>query len=46
MLTATVPLEGGALPDLLGGAGLAYLLDTAPTQDIQQFFTRYAGTYQ
>jgi WhiB family redox-sensing transcriptional regulator len=32
VLTATVPLDGGALPDLLGGAGLAYLLDTAPAQ--------------
>ena len=29
MLTATVPLDGGALPDLLGGAELAHLLDTA-----------------
>jgi WhiB family redox-sensing transcriptional regulator len=28
-LTATVPLDGGALPDLLGGAELAHLLDTA-----------------
>ena len=32
MLTATVPLDGGALPDLLGGAELAHLLDTAPSQ--------------
>ncbi|HEV7451966.1 MAG TPA: WhiB family transcriptional regulator [Pseudonocardiaceae bacterium] len=31
MLTATVPLDGGALPDLLGGAELAHLLDTAPS---------------
>ena len=30
VLTATVPLDGGALPDLLGGAELAHLLDTAP----------------
>jgi WhiB family redox-sensing transcriptional regulator len=30
-LTATVPLDGGALPDLLGGAELAHLLDTAPS---------------
>ncbi|MGH3786936.1 MAG: WhiB family transcriptional regulator [Pseudonocardiaceae bacterium] len=30
MLTATVPLDGGALPDLLGGEELAHLLDTAP----------------
>lgn len=29
MLTATVPLDGGALPDVLGGAELAHLLDTA-----------------
>ena len=29
MLTATVPLDGGALPDLLSGAELAHLLDTA-----------------
>lgn len=31
MLTATVALDGGALPDLLGGAELAHLLDTAPS---------------
>jgi WhiB family redox-sensing transcriptional regulator len=31
VLTATVPLDGGALPDLLGGAELAHLLDTAPS---------------
>ena len=31
MLTATVPLDGGALPDLLVGAELAHLLDTAPS---------------
>jgi WhiB family transcriptional regulator, redox-sensing transcriptional regulator len=31
VLTATVPLDGGALPDLPGGAELAHLLDTAPT---------------
>ncbi|MGH3898635.1 MAG: WhiB family transcriptional regulator [Pseudonocardiaceae bacterium] len=31
MLTATVPLDGGALPDLLGGAELAHLLNTAPS---------------
>ncbi|MGH3514547.1 MAG: WhiB family transcriptional regulator [Pseudonocardiaceae bacterium] len=29
MLTATVPLDGGALPDLLSAAELAHLLDTA-----------------
>ncbi|PZS19870.1 MAG: WhiB family transcriptional regulator [Pseudonocardiales bacterium] len=29
MLTATVPLDRGALPDVLGGAELAHLLDTA-----------------
>lgn len=29
MSTATVPLDGGALPDLLGGAELAHLRDTA-----------------
>ncbi len=29
MLTATVPLDGGALPDQPGGAELAHLLDTA-----------------
>jgi WhiB family redox-sensing transcriptional regulator len=29
--TATAPLDGGALPDLLGGAELASLLDTAPS---------------
>lgn len=29
MLTATVPLDGGALPDVLGGAELAHLLDSA-----------------
>ena len=28
MLTATVPLDGGALPDVLGGAALAHLLAT------------------
>jgi WhiB family redox-sensing transcriptional regulator len=31
-LTATVPLNGGALPDLLGGAELPHLLDTAPSE--------------
>lgn len=31
MLTATVPLDSGALPDLLGGAELAPLLDTVPS---------------
>jgi WhiB family transcriptional regulator, redox-sensing transcriptional regulator len=31
VLTATVALDGGALPDLLGGAELAHLLDTAPS---------------
>jgi WhiB family transcriptional regulator, redox-sensing transcriptional regulator len=31
VLTATVPLDGGALPNLLGGAELAHLLDTVPT---------------
>jgi WhiB family transcriptional regulator, redox-sensing transcriptional regulator len=31
VLTATVPLDGGALPDLPGGAELAHLLDTAPS---------------
>ena len=31
MLTATVPLDGAALPDLSGGAELAYLLDTVPS---------------
>ena len=31
MLTATVPLDGGAWPDLLGGAEPAHLLDTAPS---------------
>lgn len=31
MSTATVPLDGGALPDLLGAAELAHLLDTAPS---------------
>jgi len=30
VLTATVPLDSGALPDLLGGAELAHLLNTAP----------------
>ena len=30
MLTATVPLDGGALPDLMGGAELAHLLDAVP----------------
>jgi WhiB family redox-sensing transcriptional regulator len=29
VFTATVPLDGGALPVLLGGAELAHLLDTA-----------------
>jgi WhiB family redox-sensing transcriptional regulator len=29
--TATVALDGGALPDLLGGAELAHLLDIAPS---------------
>jgi WhiB family redox-sensing transcriptional regulator len=29
-LTATVPLDGGVLPNLLVGAELAHLLDTAP----------------
>ncbi|MGH3765148.1 MAG: WhiB family transcriptional regulator [Pseudonocardiaceae bacterium] len=29
MLTATVPLDGGALPDPLGGAELGHLLDAA-----------------
>ncbi|MGB8227847.1 MAG: WhiB family transcriptional regulator [Pseudonocardiaceae bacterium] len=29
MFTATVPLDGGALPDLPGGAELAHLLGTA-----------------
>jgi WhiB family transcriptional regulator, redox-sensing transcriptional regulator len=29
--TATVPLDGGALPDLLGGAELAHRRDTAPS---------------
>jgi WhiB family transcriptional regulator, redox-sensing transcriptional regulator len=32
VLTATVPLDGGALPDLLGGAELAHLLDTASSR--------------
>ncbi|MGH3936093.1 MAG: WhiB family transcriptional regulator [Pseudonocardiaceae bacterium] len=32
MLTATVPLDGGALPDLMGGAELAHLLDTASSR--------------
>lgn len=31
MLTATVLRNGGALPDLPGGAELAYLLDTTPS---------------
>ncbi len=31
MLTATVPLDGGALPDLLGSAELAHLFDTVPS---------------
>jgi WhiB family redox-sensing transcriptional regulator len=31
VLTATVPLDGGALPDLLGSVELAYLLDTVPS---------------
>jgi WhiB family redox-sensing transcriptional regulator len=31
VLTATVPLDGAALPDLLGGAQLANLLDTVPS---------------
>lgn len=31
MLTATVPLGGGALPDLLGGAELGHPLDTTPS---------------
>ena len=31
MLTATVALDGGALPDLLGGAELTHLLDIAPS---------------
>jgi len=31
VLTATVPLDGVALPDLLGGAELAHLLDTVPS---------------
>lgn len=31
MLTATVPLDGAALPDLMGGAQLANLLDAVPS---------------
>ena len=31
MLTATVPPDGGALPDLMGGSDLAHLLDTVPS---------------
>ncbi|MBV9160456.1 MAG: WhiB family transcriptional regulator [Pseudonocardiales bacterium] len=31
MLTATVPLDGGALLDLLDGAELAHLLNTVPS---------------
>jgi WhiB family transcriptional regulator, redox-sensing transcriptional regulator len=31
VLTATVPLDGGALPDLLGSAELAHLLGTVPS---------------
>jgi WhiB family transcriptional regulator, redox-sensing transcriptional regulator len=31
VLTATVPLDGGALPDLVVGAELAHLLDAAPS---------------
>ncbi|MBV9143983.1 MAG: WhiB family transcriptional regulator [Pseudonocardiales bacterium] len=31
MVTATLPLDGGALPDLLSGAQLVPLLDTAPS---------------
>ncbi|MGH3907797.1 MAG: WhiB family transcriptional regulator [Pseudonocardiaceae bacterium] len=32
MFTATVPLDGGALPDLPGGGELAQLLDSAPPE--------------
>jgi WhiB family transcriptional regulator, redox-sensing transcriptional regulator len=31
VLTVTVPLDGGVLPDLLGGTGLAHLLHTRPS---------------
>jgi WhiB family redox-sensing transcriptional regulator len=33
-LTATVPLDGGALPNLLVGTELAHLLDTAPSGSV------------
>jgi WhiB family redox-sensing transcriptional regulator len=33
VFTATVPLDGGALPDLQGGGELAHLLDSAQPED-------------
>ena len=34
MFTATVPLEGGALAELQAGGELAYLLDSAPPEQV------------
>lgn len=33
MFTATVPLDGGALPDLRGRGELAHMLDSAPSEE-------------